>query len=345
MVAAQLKEGRLPLGVLIPTRNSMQWLDRHLGALRPWLQRVQEIVVVDSRSSDGTAEYLRTHLAGENVRHLSHPPGLYESWNFGLGQIQSEWTYIATVGDSIPGATIEGLVAVGQEIHSDLVISPPSLVSPTGEKLDKQWPVHKYIQWKGADKSSQIDGLEVFVWNALSVPGSLLGSSASNIYRTEYIQAHPFPIGFRHACDTAWALKNSFGARWAVAPDLYSELLVHPAAPRSPEAVRHQSRERLHELARDVFEFVSASSCSEKLKYADLLNQYWDASLGALQADRDYSEMRSQHCPWFLRPAAWRERSSRNRATVRAKQIRGRILEILPVAAERYAGEGIPSAR
>lgn len=331
MVAAQLKGGMLPLGVLIPTRNSMQWLERHLEALVPWLHRVQEVVIVDSQSSDGTAEYLRQHISGQHVKHLSHPPGLYESWSFGLRQIQSEWTYIATVGDSMPEATIEGLVAAGQDNNSDLVISPPNLVTTSGEHCGKQWPIHKFIKWKGLERSARLDSIEVFLWNALSVPGSLLGSSASNIYRSGYIQAHPFPEGFRHACDTAWALKYSFDARWAIAPDLYSELLVHPATPKPPEPVRHKSRERLHKLAQDVFESVSTVSCPQKLHYAVLLNDYWDTTLDILEADRNYTGMRNRQFPWFLYAAAWRERSRRARHAASADQIRARILDALPV--------------
>lgn len=326
---ARLKEGVFPLGVLIPTRNSMEWLEHHVDALRPWLHRVQEVVVVDSQSSDGTPEYLRHQLNGQNVLHLSHPPGLYESWNYGLGQIRSEWSYIATVGDYIPEATIEGLVSMGQESNCDLVISPPSLVSPAGEKLDKQWPVHKYIKWKGIHKPSLISGIEVYLWNALSVPGSLLGSSASNLYRTAFIQAHPFPVGFRHACDTAWAITNSFVARWAVAPDVYSELLVHPAVHRPPEPVRHHSRERLHELAREVFGSVPDDSCQDKPLFENLLNSYWDASLIALKADRMYTGMRDRGYHWFLQPAAWRERARRNCFIDEADRCRVRIFDLL----------------
>ncbi|HYQ70465.1 MAG TPA: glycosyltransferase family A protein [Gammaproteobacteria bacterium] len=328
-MAVELKADVLPLGVLIPTRNSMAWLERHVSALRLWSQRVQEVVVVDSQSSDGTPEYLRRHLSGPNVKHLSHPPGLYESWNYGLGQIRSQWSYIATVGDRISEAAIIGLVTAGQESSGDLVISPPSLVSTTGDKLDKQWPVHKFIQWKDLRRPGPVSGIEVFLWNALSVPGSLLGSSASNIYRTDYIQSHPFPVGYRHACDTAWAITNSFAARWVVAPDLYSELLVHPAVPGSPEPVRHQSRERLHELARELFRSIPDDAFQNKPLFENLLDGYWGAALAALQADRNYTGMRHRAPPWFLRPAAWRERTRRKHMLSAAAQARARILDAL----------------
>jgi hypothetical protein len=329
MVEAQLSDAALPLGVLVPTLNSMQWLERHVRALRPWLHRVREVVVVDGHSSDGTAEYLLDNLNGKNVRHLSHPPGLYESWNFGLRQIRAPWTYIATVGDTMPEESIEALLAVGQRHNSDVVISPPRMMSMTGEALDKQWPIHRYIKWKGENWSGTIGGLEVFLWNALSVPGSLLGSSASNIYRTGYLQDHPFPLGYMHACDTAWAVMNSFEARWAIATDVYSEFLVHPASPGSAEPRRHLIRERLHQLAQEVFDALPDESFPEKQSYAGLLNNYWNAAHESLVARRNFKAMRKQGIPWFLWPEAWRERSRRSRYTIKVKQCRERIFQLL----------------
>jgi glycosyltransferase involved in cell wall biosynthesis len=330
MVEEQLNADALPLGVLVPTFNSMPWLERHVKALRPWLHRVQEVVTVDSQSSDGTSEYLLENLNGTNVRHLSHPPGLYESWNFGLRQIRAPWTYIATVGDTMPEKSIEALLAVGQQNNSDLVISPPRMMSMSGETLDKRWPIHRYIEWKGENRSGLIDGLEVFLWNVLSVPGSLLGSSASNIYRTGYLHDHPFPLGYSHACDTAWAVINSFQARWAIATGVYSEFLVHPASQHgSDEPLRHLTRERLHQLGREVFDALPDESFPEKQSYAGLLNEYWDVSLQSMKARHKFRAMRKQAIPWLLRPAGWRERNRRHRYIVNVERCRESIFQLL----------------
>jgi hypothetical protein len=65
----------LPLGVVIPTKNSMPYLPRHVEGLRPWLDLAAEVVVVDSYSTDGTVDFLRANLGHPELRFTSHPPG------------------------------------------------------------------------------------------------------------------------------------------------------------------------------------------------------------------------------------------------------------------------------
>src|SRR5579862_7515073 len=96
-----------PIGVLLPSRNSMTLLPRHFETMKPWLDDVEEIVVVDSDSDDGTVEFLHRALRGRNVRFLHHSPGLYQSWNHGIEHVTSPYCYISTIGDSI---TREGLL-------------------------------------------------------------------------------------------------------------------------------------------------------------------------------------------------------------------------------------------
>jgi glycosyltransferase involved in cell wall biosynthesis len=60
-----------------------------MPALRSWLDLAQEVVVVDSESSDGTVEFLQSELRHPNLRFLSHPPGLYQSWNFGIRNLNT----------------------------------------------------------------------------------------------------------------------------------------------------------------------------------------------------------------------------------------------------------------
>jgi len=91
----------LPLGVLIPTKDSMAHLPGHVENIRQWQDLVEEIVVVDSFSKDGTLAYLKSHLSHPRLRFLTHPPGLYESWNHGIAHINASCTYIATIGDTI----------------------------------------------------------------------------------------------------------------------------------------------------------------------------------------------------------------------------------------------------
>ena len=63
------------LGVLIPTRNSAALLPNHLRALSAWLDLADEVVVVDSFSTDGTGNMLRDGLKHPKLRIITHPPG------------------------------------------------------------------------------------------------------------------------------------------------------------------------------------------------------------------------------------------------------------------------------
>ena len=95
------------LGLVIPTFNSRHYLERHVEGILPWIDLVQEIVVVDSESTDGSLEFLRDRLPHPNLRVLLHPPGLYASWNHGIAQLHSDFFIMSTTGDTI---TREGVL-------------------------------------------------------------------------------------------------------------------------------------------------------------------------------------------------------------------------------------------
>ena len=56
--ADTMKDRPLAIGVVIPTRNVQPALQAHLARLHAWTHLVEEIVVVDSHSTDGTLETL-----------------------------------------------------------------------------------------------------------------------------------------------------------------------------------------------------------------------------------------------------------------------------------------------
>src|ERR1035441_1521617 len=105
-----MKSCPLPVGVVMPTLNVRPQLPAHLFRSRTWSDLVEEIVVVDSQSEDGTGEYLRTQLQHPCIRHFSQSRGLYEAWNYGVGQLQRKYTYISTAGDLITREGLEHLV-------------------------------------------------------------------------------------------------------------------------------------------------------------------------------------------------------------------------------------------
>src|SRR6185437_6009820 len=97
------------LGIVLPTRNSMAYLPAHLADMAEWLDLAAEVVVVDSDSRDGTLDFIKSNLHHPGLRLLSHPPGLYESWNHGLQNLTVKHAYISTVGDTITRAGLRHL--------------------------------------------------------------------------------------------------------------------------------------------------------------------------------------------------------------------------------------------
>ena len=220
---------KLPVGVVLPTYNCRAHLSAHLAAVREWAGLVEEIIVVDSFSDDGTMELLKEQLSQPNVRFHHHPRGLYQSWNFGISQISAKYIYISTVGDLITGDGLRHLVAVAEQFQADATLSPPHFVASDGRSLvDSRWPIQDLIQWHGINCPTAISSIHAFLMSVLPMPQGILGSSASNLYRTDLLRKRPFPTSFDPAGDSAWSLQYALGTRFAVTPTAVSQFLVHP---------------------------------------------------------------------------------------------------------------------
>jgi len=325
------REEGLPVGVLLPTRNSMPLLERHLEGLRSWLHRAEEVVVVDSHSTDGTADYLAENLSHPSLKILQHPPGLYESWNFGIRHIGARWLYISTVGDCIAQSGIGALVSACAGHELDVAISAPLFLSPSGERIEKNnWPVHRYIQRTGkSGRSHVMPSVEVFLWNTLFAPGSLMGSSASNLYRTAYMKAHPFRTDLGHAGDLAWGIENAFSARWGVVPGCHSEFLLHPPVSREPQSTTPRIKEELFALSRRIFQQEMAAGVPTLARYSDELSAYWAASARHLSLKDRYAESFGGKKAAFLDTRLWSYRIRQLLYSRKRTYYREKVLEKL----------------
>src|SRR5439155_6290113 len=133
---------RLPIGVVVPTRNSASLAPEHLETMRPWLDQVEQVVVVDSFSKDGTVQLLKAGLRHPNLQILEHPPGLYQSWNHGIARLKTEYCYISTVGDAITRDGLEHLAEVIARLRCDAVISKPRFIDINGAPVrSPRWPI------------------------------------------------------------------------------------------------------------------------------------------------------------------------------------------------------------
>lgn len=300
----------------MPTLNCASLLPGHLESMCPWLDLVSEVVVVDSYSHDGTIEMIRERLSHPGLRILSHPRGLYQSWNFGLSQLHTKYAYISTVGDSITRSGLAHLYAVAERLQCDVVASEPSFIANDGTPIPKaKWPIADVLATLRITEPSYIEGLTLFMFVMLYAGdgAAILGSSASNLYRTELLQERPFPADFGTVGDGAWSVENVFDYRLGVTPERISTFRIHPKCYSREEYAVDDICQKLFLLAMEKFRLRLATdttlrSESERIGCADFASLVgdlceWNHRLGKLRKGKKF---------WPFNPAAWHARATRN---------------------------------
>ncbi len=218
----------LPISVIMPTRNCLHRLKRHVSLNQDWFPHVAEIIVVDSYSEDGSLDFLRHNLVHPNLKFFSHPPGLYESWNFGINQSDNPYTYISTSGDII---TLEGLIHLLESIEKlqcDVIVSPPRFEREgVGEIRSKRWPIHKIIDLLNIENPTIIPPAILLDLMLCYLDRALLGSSASNLYKSRSLKEYPFPVDYGQAGDAAWGILYNHQVSFGVTPRVFSCFLLH----------------------------------------------------------------------------------------------------------------------
>lgn len=309
----------LPLGIVIPTRNSMQRLPTHVEHVRRWCDLAEEIVVVDSHSADGTPEYLRSHLRHPRLQVLSHPPGLYESWNCGIRQIKSKYTYLSTIGDTITRGGIQDLCEAAERLDCDVVVSPPLFAGEDGCSIDNvRWPVHRILERLHLTQPQVLDRADAFIvavfYAAVWGLAGILGSSASNVYRTATLQERPFPTDAGSAGDVIWGVKNLLDIKFAVSPYSCSTFLFHPPSydPNTLEFNRGLVNRVYDTAEAAIRDCERLSPLSEGLEPLLVLREL----LGLVRLCRlhrsQLKAFRRQRRPWIFRREAWEARRQRN---------------------------------
>ncbi|MDA4847548.1 glycosyltransferase family 2 protein [Hoeflea poritis] len=330
----------LPITVVVPTYNVMTMLPRHVAAMRAWMPHVEKVVVVDSYSQDGTSDYLSANLTGHNVEILRHPPGLYESWNFGVSHADTPFVYFSTVGDTISRDGLTALCQTAVSLDCDVVISPPRLMTDRGKLAEQSWPIHQIISLYGI-RSPLLLSEEVATYiSTRYLPASILGSSASNLYRTDCLRKLPFPCEFGQIGDVAWGALYATQVSFGVYPETISDF-VHHKRQRPWDSVTYGKRScMLFELASDQ---VLARRQSEKpantaerhMPETDVLLRHWiQASIKRRMLDLDLREERSSGAYWMLNPRAWRLRWARNRALAAERPLERQLDDMIRPAIE-----------
>jgi len=244
------------VSVLIPTFNDPEMLRRHLERSRDWLAGCGEVLVVDSSESPECLDLAKQSLADHpGAQFLTHPPGLYASWNFGIREAGKRFAYISTLCDFIDQSGLEHLLGVAEEFSADLVISPPRFKGPEASANDTRWPLHELLENLEARKPFEMPPL---LWLVTCLTGStktLMGSSASNLYSTKTMKKRPFPEDLGALGDSGWAARHGGACRIVITPEPCAEFCLHTSR-EYRSADWEQLTDRLSEYIQEgIFEF------------------------------------------------------------------------------------------
>lgn len=316
------------LGVLIPTRNSASLLPAHLAALAQWIDLAEEIIVVDSYSTDGTLELLREGLRGRPARFISHPPGLYASWNAGIREISARFTYISTIGDTVTRAGLEGLLAAAESLNADVAIGKPGFKRPDGAEVQVRWPVDEVIELLGITAPRLLSATEAILFAVSNPRAALTGSCASDVFRTSVLQRFPFPTNFGTGGDGIWGLQHAPLVSWAVVPERCSTFLLHSTARSQAENAPAPGAPGLDQVLTEAAERwqkagVVQAGDLEALRWPDL----FASVTGYLAAKGEFDRRRKQAWPWILNPAAWAVRQRRGRFEAQVARLKTDFVE------------------
>ncbi len=329
----------LPIGVLIPTRNSAPYVPQHMAELAKWIGEAQEVVVVDSHSKDGTVDLIKAGLNHPNVRYLEHPPGLYQSWNHGIGQIQSNYCYVSTVGESITREGIRHLSETMDRLKCDVVVSKPDFITEQGAPMaSTRWPVDDMVETLGLREPAALEGPELFLFTLVNYREAILGSSASNLYRTRCVQGKPFPTDYGTAGDGGWGLTHCLDIRLGVTPRKFSTFREHPKAySRAEYAVDQLGKKMFDRICLTYREQIARdpafAAVAKKLRVEEII---------ALLESRMNYQHKLELCRqsgklWSLNPAAWNARWQRNARTRDVAQLKEAGLKLLHASRQTNA--------
>lgn len=296
----------LSISVVIPVYQSAERLPEHIESLRRLRPMIHEFIWVITESPDGSHEVARQAAEELGGQILEVPRDLYQAWNSGIALASGDFIYISTIGDTI---TPEGLNALSICIHknqADVVFSPPVIWPTTKTNLKKclHWPVFSFSEILSRFSGGLIPLEKVILMQILSGASGLLGSCASCLFNTFYLQTNLFPTQYYHYGDTAWTYLNLPNIVLAFHPDPVARFFVHD----------HEKRRVVNK--KQIYSLINKAASQLRPPLSTHIGQYIEASL-------KIDKIRDPHPKfgWWWMPAAWIARSQRNkskRALVRA---------------------------
>jgi glycosyltransferase involved in cell wall biosynthesis len=135
---------KLPLSVFIIAKNEADRIVPVIESVRDW---VDEVIVIDSGSEDGTVEV--SEAAG--ARALYNPwPGYGEQKNFGENQCRNRWVLNLDADEIVTDTLAEEIKAIFRKGHEDGVfgyrVITRTVLPPFVRKKKRNYPFLRYVR-------------------------------------------------------------------------------------------------------------------------------------------------------------------------------------------------------
>ena len=246
-------------------------MERHLEAMEQWIDLAHEIIVVDSRSTDGTLDLIRRRLSHPNVSIIERDRGLYASWNEGIAATTGDWIYVSTAGDTIERDQLLRLRRCGEASRADVVISPCTFVNEAGLALTAKARRNPSLHQEIGGHDSVLLPPPVVRHLAFRSAGThaLLGSCASDLFRGDFLRARPFPLDYGTHGDTAWTLRHAHEMHLCVVPEIGSTFCIHAKESTESKSSLMSTLDRMFEA--EIRSGVSEAECELALKLRGLM--------------------------------------------------------------------------
>ena len=273
-------------------------MERHLEAMEQWIDLAHEIIVVDSRSTDGTLDLIRRRLSHPNVSIIERDRGLYASWNEGIAATTGDWIYVSTAGDTIERDQLLRLRRCGEASRADVVISPCTFVNEAGLALPAKARRNPRLHQEIGGHDPVLLPPPVVRHLAFRSAGThaLLGSCASDLFRGDFLRARPFPLDYGTHGDTAWTLRYAHEMRLCVVPEIGSTFCIHAKESTESKSSLMSTLDRMFET--EIRSGVSEAECELALKVRGLMRlrrEAWHerrSALSWLSANLRYRPLR-----------------------------------------------------
>lgn len=293
--------------ILVPAYQCVDQLAPHSESLQKYRFLGCPVIWVVSPSPDGSDRVARELAKKNGDRFLLSPPGLYESWNFGIARVETEFLAISTIGDSYLNDNLVSMAALLRNLQADLVFTPPSLEGLSEKQIlaFRSWPVFGFS--KQLDPfSGKICPAQLLI--AAQVSGGLsclLGSWASILVCTAAMKPRSFPLNYGHYGDTAWFYQHLLDLKVVFLKDPVSLFHFHPQPSNrkgSPELAV------LHYRQLPIQLFRRARPRGQWLKDSFRFYRRYYSTLYILNKNRGPHPKRY----WWLHPKNWILRLKRN---------------------------------